>query len=65
MVMFLWCPNMRQDKRIIVKKNKSKGVYVTKEYVGKSLLQQLKQQLDHVEDMINKMTAARDIGNPI
>ncbi|KAG2225762.1 hypothetical protein INT45_011430 [Circinella minor] len=30
------------------------------EYVGKSL-QQLLQQLDYVEDMINKMTAARDI----
>ncbi|KAI7849338.1 hypothetical protein BDC45DRAFT_278913 [Circinella umbellata] len=61
--MFLWCPNMRRDKRRIVKrrkKKKNKGIHVAKEYVGKSL-QQLQQQLDHVEDMINKMTAARDI----
>ncbi|KAG2222898.1 hypothetical protein INT45_013529 [Circinella minor] len=42
------------------KKKKNKGIHVAKEYVGKSL-QQLQQQLDHIEDMINKMTAALDI----
>ncbi|KAI7854876.1 hypothetical protein BDC45DRAFT_535009 [Circinella umbellata] len=56
MAMFLWCPNMRQDKRRI----KSKSVHVAKEHVGKPL-KQLQQQLDYVEDMINKMTAAIEI----
>ncbi|KAG2223065.1 hypothetical protein INT45_008266 [Circinella minor] len=51
----------RKKNRKKKKKMKSKGVHVAKEYVGKTLQQLQQQFMDYVEDMINKMTAARDI----